>query len=124
MKKAVTLLAFCVASLLALGMVMLYSACMAQSGAHYLSMQLVWCVAGLVLCFGALAIDYRLLKKFAWPLFAFSVLLLVLVLVPHFGLKVNGARRWLGIRGFRFQASEMAKLALLVILAWYGERFQ
>ena len=47
MKVAVTILVFCVAALLALGMVMLYSSSMAQVGAHYLMMQFVWCVLGL-----------------------------------------------------------------------------
>ena len=47
MKVAVTILVFCVAALLALGMVMLYSSSMAQVGARYLAMQLVWCVLGL-----------------------------------------------------------------------------
>ena len=47
MKWAVTILAFCVASLLALGMVMLYSSSMAQVGAGYLMRQLIWCGVGL-----------------------------------------------------------------------------
>ena len=96
MKKAVTMLVFCVASLLALGIVMLYSSSMANDSAHFLIMQLVWCGLGLIFCMSALAVDYRVLKKFAWPLFALTVLLLVLVLVPGIGLKVKGARRWLG----------------------------
>src|SRR5947209_9911414 len=124
MKKAVTMLVFCVASLLALGIVMLYSSCMAHDSARILIMQLVWCGLGLIFCMVALAIDYRVLKKFAWPLFALTVLLLVLVLVPGIGLKVKGARRWLGYSSFRFQCSELAKLALIIVLAWYGERFQ
>jgi cell division protein FtsW len=124
MKKAVTMLVFCVASLLALGIVMLYSSSMANDSAHFLIMQLVWCGLGLIFCMSALAVDYRVLKKFAWPLFALTVLLLVLVLVPGIGLKVKGARRWLGYGSFRFQCSELAKLALIIVLAWYGERFQ
>jgi cell division protein FtsW len=124
MKLAVTILAFCVAALLALGMVMLYSSSMTQAGAHYLIMQLIWCALGLVLCMTAATLDYRLLKKLAWPLFGLAVALLVLVLVPHVGLKINQARRWLGFGGFRLQPSELAKLALIVALAWYGERYQ
>jgi cell division protein FtsW len=124
MKAAVTMLVFCVAALLALGMVMLYSSSMAQAGARFLLMQLVWCAIGLGLCLAATLIDYRWLKKFAWPLFALAVVLLVLVLVPPIGLKVNGARRWLHAGTARFQASELAKLALIVALAWYGEHFQ
>ena len=118
------MLVFCVAALLALGMVMLYSSSMAQVGTRYLLMQLVWCAIGLGLCLAATLIDYRWLKKFAWPLFTLAVVLLVLVLVPPVGLKINGARRWLHAGSFRFQASELAKLALIIALAWYGEHFQ
>ena len=126
MKLAVTTLVFCVAALLALGMVMLYSSSMTQAGAHYLVMQLIWCALGLVLCVSAATVDYRGLKRLAWPLFGLAVGLLALVLVPvpHICLKINQARRWLGYGGFRMQPSELAKLALIVVLAWYGDRYQ
>src|SRR6185503_15741757 len=101
MKVAVTVLVFCVAALLSLGMVMLYSSSMTQVGRHYLIMQLVWCALGLVLCVGTAAMDYRWLKKMVWPIFGISLVLLVLVLVlkDHRigGLsapRINGARRW------------------------------
>ena len=124
MKLAVTILVFCVAALLALGMTMLYSSTMGQPGARYLIMQLLWCALGLVLCLAAAGLDYRLLRKIAWPLFGLSVLLLALVLVPQIGLKIKGARRWLGHGSFRFEVSELAKLALIIVLAWYGEHYQ
>src|SRR5437867_6110431 len=124
MKLAVTLLAFCVAALLALGMVMLYSSSMGQPGAHYLIMQLVWCAMGLALCVTAASADYGLLKKIAVPLLLLSLVLLVLVFVPEVGLKIKGARRWLGHGTVRLQSSEFAKLALIIALAWYGERYQ
>jgi cell division protein FtsW len=132
MRVAVTVLVFCVASLLSLGMVMLYSSSMTQVGAHYLIMQLIWCVLGLGLCFAATVMDYRWLKKIAWPLLAFAAILLAMVLVPHLGRfthyldtpRINGARRWFDLRGIRFQPSEMAKLALIIVVAWYGEHFQ
>ena len=63
MKLATTLLVFCVGALLALGMVMLYSASMVQVGARYLVMQLVWCALGLVACVVVILLDYRWLKK-------------------------------------------------------------
>ena len=50
MRYATNILAICVAGLLALGIVMLYSAGMAQSGARFLSMQLVWGGLGLMAC--------------------------------------------------------------------------
>lgn len=124
MKVAVTTLAFCVAALLALGLVMLYSSSMTQVGPHYLMMQLIWCAFGFVLCATAAALDYQLLKKYAWPIFVLAVLLLVLVLVPHIGRKINGARRWFDLHGVRFQPSELGKIALIIALAWYGDRFQ
>jgi cell division protein FtsW len=124
MKAAVTMLVFCVAALLALGMVMLYSASMAQVGARYLAMQLVWCAAGLTACVVAAAADYRWLKKVWWLLLGGAVLMLVLVLSHHFGSVRGNARRWFSFGFINFQPSEFAKLALLVALAWYGERFQ
>ena len=124
MKVAITLLVFCFAALLALGMVMLYSASMTDVGPHYLMMQLLWCGLGLVGCVVMASIDYALLRKFAWPVLAVAVGALVLVLIPHVGLKINGARRWLGAGGFRLQPSELAKLAIIVVMAWYCERYQ
>jgi cell division protein FtsW len=124
MRIAVTMLVFCVAALLALGMVMLYSASMVQVGARYLLMQLVWGGIGLVAMLVAARLDYRLLRKFAWPLFILALVLVAIVLHPRIGFSMNGARRWLHVRSAHFQPSELAKLALIVMLAWYGERYQ
>jgi cell division protein FtsW len=123
-KLAVTMLVFCVAALLALGMVMLYSSSMAQAGARDLIRQLIWCALGLVSCVLAAALDYRMLKKIVWPLFILAVLLLALVKVNGIGTWNHGAQRWFTFRGMSVQPSEMAKLALLIMLAWYGEHFQ
>ncbi|MCU0783902.1 MAG: putative lipid II flippase FtsW, partial [Verrucomicrobia bacterium] len=121
MKVAVTTLACCVAALLAMGMVMLYSSSMSQVGANYLKPQLVWCALGLIAGGVMATLNYRWLEKLALPIFGLAVVLLALVLV--FGVRVNGARRWLEF-GIRFQPSELAKLALIVALAWYGARFR
>src|SRR6185312_16415743 len=125
MKVAVTILVFCVAALLALGMVMLYSSSMTQIsprthepiGAHLLKMQLMWCALGIVLCAVATSLDYRHLKKIAWPTYAFALLMLAAVLV--IGRKINGAHRWFDFHGVRFQPSEFAKLAMIIVVAWY-----
>jgi cell division protein FtsW len=126
MKVAVTTLAFCVASLLSLGLVMLYSSSMTQVGPQYLKMQLIWCVFGFLFCLGASSVDYQILKKTAWPLYALAVVLLALILVPHMPYvpRINGACRWFVYHGVRFQPSELGKIALIVILAWYGDRYQ
>jgi cell division protein FtsW len=132
MKVAVTILAFCVTSLLALGLVMLYSSSMvmvdkhthSEIGAHMLQMQLLWCVLGFIACFTLAALDYRLLKKFALPVFVGSIFLAALVFVPHIGINLNGAHRWIRLPGATFQPSEIVKIALIIMLAWYGDRSQ
>lgn len=105
-------------------MVMLYSSSMTQFGAGLLTKQLEWFAVGCVLCVTATALDYQLLKKYAWPIFVLALILLAAVVVPHIGRKINGARRWFDFHGFRFQPSELAKIALITILAWYGDRCQ
>jgi cell division protein FtsW len=121
MRYATNTLAFCVAGLLALGIVMLYSAGMAQTGARYLTMQLVWAGLGIVVCFVATAIDYRWLKKLAWPLLGLTLLLLILVLIPGIGIIRNGARRWFDLGPMNFQPSELAKISLIIALAAWAE---
>jgi cell division protein FtsW len=125
MKVAVTTLAFCVAALLALGLVMLYSSTMTTSaGAHDLMMQLVWCALGFVLCVTATSLDYQLLKKLAWPAYGFALILLLLVFAPFIGHASHGAHRWIGHGRITLQPSEFAKIALIITLAWHGDRNQ
>jgi cell division protein FtsW len=127
MRVAVTTLAFCVTSLLALGLVMLYSSSMTQVGAQYLKLQLIWCGLGFLLCVVAATMDYQQLKKITWPLFIVACVMLVLVLLPlPHGItkKINGAHRWFILPGIRLQPSELGKLALIIALAWYGDRYQ
>jgi cell division protein FtsW len=98
---------------------------MAEDGSRYVRVQLVWSALGLAGCVAAVLLDYRLLKRIAWPLFGLSVILLGLVFVHGIGIHRNGASRWIGYHGMSlFQPSEVAKLGLIIVLAWYGERFQ
>src|SRR5271163_422689 len=130
MKVAVTTLAFCVAALLALGLVMIYSASLAlvnarthaEVGAHLLQMQLVWCALGFVACAITAILDYAILKKLALLIFVGALALAVCVFVPHFGMKLNGAHRWIRLPGATFQPSELVKIALIIMLAWYCDR--
>ena len=131
MKIAVTTLGFCVTSLLVLGLVMLYSSSMvlvdkhhSPIGAKMLQMQLIWCGAGVVACIFAATLDYAVLRKLAWPIFIFTVALAALVFIPPIGMRLNGASRWINLRVATFQPSEMVKLALIIAIAWYGEKSQ
>ena len=119
-----TTLLFSVLGLLVLGIVMLVSAATGQPEARYLIMQPIWAGIGLVACWAAACWDYRRLRKLWWALFLLAIVGLVLVWAPKVGVARNGAARWIGWGSFRLQPSELAKVALIVALAWYGERFQ
>ncbi|MGI4748979.1 MAG: rod shape-determining protein RodA, partial [Janthinobacterium lividum] len=73
---------------------------------------------GLVMMLGIAMVSPRILVKLAWPLYFFSLALLVAVLrMGHVG---KGAERWLVLGGFQLQPSELAKIALVLILAaWF-----
>ena len=62
-------------------------------------------------------VDYRVLRRYVGPLLVVSAGLLMLVLVPGVGINVDGAPAGSGTASFRFQPSELAKLALLVYCA-------
>ncbi len=68
-------------------------------------------------------IDYRILKKFAFPILAGCIGLLLLVYVPGIGLRVGGSLSWLHVGPLRFQPSEIVKLGIIIYLAaWFSER--
>ena len=123
MKVATTVFVFCVAALLALGTVMLYSS---PTGSKLLTQQLIWTSLGLVACAAAALFDYRKLKKngLVWAMLVFTVWLLIAVLIPQLGVKRGGAHRWINLHFMMFQPSELAKLVLIIVIACYTERFQ
>jgi cell division protein FtsW len=96
----------------------------AEVGAHLLQMQLVWCVLGFGACMVTTVVDYAVLKKLALPFFVGSLALAICVFVPHLGIKLNGAHRWISKFGFTFQPSELVKIALIIMLAWYCDQSQ
>jgi cell division protein FtsW len=124
MRVATTILAVCVAALLALGSVVLYSA-VNPSKPQLFSSQMVNMVIGLCCCVTLALIDYRRWKGWAaWVGYGVAIVLLVLVFVPGVGVELNGAHRWISLGGFRLQSSEIAKLALIIALAAYVDRHQ
>lgn len=121
MRRVATLLVFCVAALIALGLVMLYSASMTEKGARLLIRQSQWLGLGLVAGLVAALVDYRRLRQHAWLLLLIAVTMLGLVLVPQIGEMRGGARRWFDFGPVSFQPSEFAKLALIAWVAFYCE---
>ncbi|MBI2453979.1 MAG: putative lipid II flippase FtsW [Parcubacteria group bacterium] len=65
--------------------------------------------------------NYHRLKKFSLGAVLLAVLLLAAVFVPGLGYESGGAKRWLGVLGFSFQPSELAKLAIIIYLAYWLE---
>lgn len=63
--------------------------------------------------------DYHLLKNFRYWILGVSVILLILVFVPGFGVQSYGANRWVNLLGISIQPSEIAKFALVLFLAYY-----
>lgn len=122
-RSSAYILSFCILVLIAIGFIMLMSTgAYTQEGQHdawaAVKRQGRWLIAGLIACAGMAMINYRLLYRFAWPLFWVTVILLVLCFVPGVGVEVNSARRWIGIGSQRLgQPSELAKIGTMVALA-------
>ena len=68
---------------------------MAATSQGFFERQGLWCLLGLGLLWVAARFDYHRLRRIAAPIALVTVLLLVAVLLPHVGLELNGARRWL-----------------------------
>lgn len=84
---------------------------------YFVKQQVVWAMVGSVVMLVVSRIHYSLWEKLAIPLFAFSLLALVFVLLPSFGTRLLGARRWIFAGPFSFQPSELVKLTLSLYLA-------
>ncbi len=76
--------------------------------------QLMWAAIGLVAFFLASRMPYRNWRILTPYILAFSLITLLLVLIPGIGMATDGARRWLRFGPFAFQPSEVAKLAILL----------
>ncbi|CAN5378033.1 putative lipid II flippase FtsW [soil metagenome] len=124
--KSAFLLVFSVIFLVALGMVMLLSTSafsVDHAGDVYYDVkrQAAWLVVAVLACATIAALDYHWLAKGAKVWYVLAVLILVACFIPGIGREVNGASRWIGFGAFRFQPSELAKLAGVVCLAaWYA----
>lgn len=125
------ILSWLVAGLLAIGLVMVYSASItiAEAGkftghqaTYYLMRHSLFLVIGLIAGVVAFNVPTENWQKMALPLFALGVLLLILVLVPGIGKVVNGSRRWLSLVVINLQPSELMKLFAVLYAADYTVR--
>ncbi len=117
-----------VSSIVLLGLVIVTSASMSIASKEagdpflYLERQFVLVVAGAIAASFAFAIRTEWLEKSALLLLALAGVLLIAVLIPGIGHSVNGSRRWIRLAGFNFQASEAARVMVLIFIASYAVR--
>ena len=111
----------CVAALVSIGLVVLFSASSPIKGGPYayLYKQFIFLALAIGAGWGVAVADLEQLRKVAWIAAAVALVALVLVLIPHIGITVKGSRRWLGFGAMRLQVSEFAKLAMVFCLAHY-----
>ena len=118
------------ASLLAIGYVMMASSSLhlgikeTGNSLHYPIRQSLHIALGLILGICVALTPIRVWEKSGQWLFIFGILLLIVVLVPGLGVKVNGSTRWLSIFGMRVQVSEVVKFFSVIYMAGYVTRHQ
>ncbi|MDD2759291.1 MAG: putative lipid II flippase FtsW [Methylomonas sp.] len=114
--------------LLGIGFVMVASSSMhlgvkmADDVSYYPFKQLVHIILGLMFAGFILAIPMKVWQRIGQPLFIAGLVLLLVVLIPGIGIKVNGSIRWLSILGLRIQVSEVMKFISVIYMAGYITR--
>ena len=102
-----------------IGLGLIYSATVpfGEVGRLYVMRQITWCSLGLVLAAVLLIFDYELLDH--WALRLYIIIIVALIVVWATGKVAYGSKRWMQMGLMRFQPSEFAKLAVIVIMAKY-----
>ncbi len=124
MRRAISLFIAIVLILATVGLLILASASSTklENASYYWQHQFIW----LVLSFSAAAIaarlDYHIYQRLAVPLAVLSFVLLIAVRL--FFPAINGSHRWISLFGFTFQPSELSKISVILLFAWWLSRNQ
>src|ERR1700704_877071 len=127
-RKSAYFLFLAVLGMLVIGIVMLFSTSAFAKDSHgdmyfFVKRQAVWLAVGLVVCAVAAIVDYHFWLRTWWIWFGLALAPLAFCFVPHFGMRINGSRRWVSLGPATFQPSEIAKVAVIFFLAaWFGNR--
>ncbi len=115
------LILLAVAGLTHLGFIILFSATQAHLGglSAIVGKQALWLIIALLAGGTTAFLNLENLRPLAWHLAALVGALLLLVLLPGVGVMVNGARRWLDLGPINMQVSDLAKIAMIFLLAHY-----
>jgi cell division protein FtsW len=117
--------------LICIGILMVYSSSALISmqrygnSFHYFVRHLFNIMIGLIALISLSRIDYHTMRRFVKPLLLFSLILLILVFIPGIGVSAGAkseVRRWIDLRLFTFQPSELAKIVLILFLSDYITR--
>jgi rod shape determining protein RodA len=111
-----------VLALLGIGLILVASSTLGGRNADLTTRQALWMGIGLAAMLGMLAIDYRVLLKFSFPIYAASLVPLVYLLV--FGHRIAHVRSWVRFGGYQFQPAELSKLATALLVAYLFENEQ
>lgn len=119
---------FVVIFLLCFGLIMLYSTSYYtginkfNDSTFYLKKQLRSIIIGFFAMYFVVRINYKKLRQYAAGLLVMSTLMCLLVYVPKIGIERNGSRRWIGFGSLTVQPSEIAKVCIIIFLAYLLER--
>jgi cell division protein FtsW len=115
-----------IVGLAAFGIVMVASSSIAVADGHhigefyYLQRHVTFlALGGAIALWIALRIELNTLERWSGWLMVFTFALLVLVFIPHIGMRINGARRWINLGISGFQPVELAKLTVVLYVASY-----
>lgn len=126
MRRTISLFIAIVLILVTLGVLVLASASSVKydNASYFWVRQLIW--LALAFCAAAVAarLDYHHYQKLVFPLVGISLLLLILVRIPGIGSNINGSWRWIRLGPINIQPSEISKLAVIMLFAWWLARNQ
>jgi len=88
-----------------------------QDPYFYFKKQAVFAGLGLIALFVTSMIPYKFWQRLSWPLYIFSIFLLLLVFLPVIGKKAGGAFRWIQLAGFSLQPSDIVKFTIILVIA-------
>lgn len=124
MKSGDFLIVIITMALVIFGIIMVFSASYYTALSDYndpyffLKREIVFAGIGTFLMLAVASIDYHFYQKFSWGIIGLSVILLMMVFTP-LGVTRNNATRWIGIGDLTLMPGEIAKLAVIVFVAWY-----
>lgn len=111
----------CALALSILGLTILFSstASLRVDPYFFLKRQLIWLAVAVLAGWVVSRLDLEYFRQYSWIIAGLSLVALFAVLIPHVGVTVNGARRWVELGFARIQPSEFGKIAMVFALAHY-----